>query len=194
MRIIRFAVVLLVAFVVIFPQMAQASETADTDTNINIDFSKISSFFFPTAASAEENPASIDEQTNAVVQEEKKSDDDIRNEAIFAKWKDKQADKWENLPTDKFVINASAYTASADECGNSKGITSSGLKVKENRTIACPEKFPFGLKIKIDGMGTFVCEDRGGAIKGNHIDIYMLTKKEAFQFGRKNLTAEIVQG
>ena len=43
-------------------------------------------------------------------------------------------------------------------------------------------------------MGTYTCEDRGGAIKGNKIDIYMETKKEAFKFGRQHLTAEIVEG
>jgi 3D (Asp-Asp-Asp) domain-containing protein len=41
-------------------------------------------------------------------------------------------------------------------------------------------------------MGTFVCEDRGGAIKGNKVDIFMKTKAEAFAFGRRNLTAKVV--
>ena len=100
--------------------------------------------------------------------------------------------KTSNLPQKKFIVNASAYTASADECGKSDGITASGLMVKEKETIACPPHFPFGTKIKIETMGTYICEDRGGAIKGNHVDIYMKTKKEAFFFGRKNLLAEIV--
>ena len=97
-----------------------------------------------------------------------------------------------NVPQGKFTINASAYTAAADECGKSDGITASGLMVKEHETIACPPMFPFGTKIKIEGMGTYVCQDRGGAIKGNHIDIYMKTKKQAFAFGRKNLMAEVI--
>ena len=101
--------------------------------------------------------------------------------------------KWENLPEEKFTINASAYTAAADECGKNDGITASGLKVKENRTLACPPAFPFGTKIQIEGVGTLVCEDRGGAIKGNHFDIYVETKKEAFAFGRQNLLAEVVE-
>ena len=42
-------------------------------------------------------------------------------------------------------------------------------------------------------MGEFRCEDRGGAIKGNKIDIYMETKAEAFAFGRRNLTARVIQ-
>jgi 3D (Asp-Asp-Asp) domain-containing protein len=92
-----------------------------------------------------------------------------------------------------FVVNASAYTAAADECGKSDGITASGKKVQANRTLACPKQYKFGTKIEIDGMGTYVCEDRGGAIKANHFDIYMQTKKEAFAFGRRNLIASIVE-
>lgn len=98
-----------------------------------------------------------------------------------------------NIPQGKFQINASAYTAAADECGKSDGITASGLKVMENRTLACPPQFTLGTKIKIDGMGTYTCEDRGGAIKGNHFDIYMKTKKQAFAFGRQNLLAEVIK-
>lgn len=116
------------------------------------------------------------------------------DEKKLARWKEKQAHLWAELETGKrFTINASAYTAAADECGKSDGITASGLMVTENRTLACPPNFPFGAKIAIEGMGEYRCEDRGGAIKGNHIDIYMETKSEAFAFGRRNLTAEVIQ-
>ncbi len=112
---------------------------------------------------------------------------------ILNRWKEKQAQMWNSLPQGTFVINASAYTAAADECGKSDGITSSGLKVAEKRTLACPPSFPFGTKIAIEGMGNYRCEDRGGAIKGNHVDIYVQTKTEAFAFGRQNLTAEVIE-
>ncbi len=111
---------------------------------------------------------------------------------VLESWKKKQAPKWANLPKGKFTVNASAYTASADECDNDKGITASGLLVKKNLTLACPPEFPFGAKISIEGVGVLRCEDRGGAIKGNHFDIYMETKHEAFAFGRRNLVAEVV--
>lgn len=114
-------------------------------------------------------------------------------EKTLNRWKQKQTHLWKTLPKEKFTINASAYTAAADECGKSDGITASGLKVAEKRTLACPPSFPFGTKISIEGMGEFRCEDRGGAIKGNKIDIYMETKTEAFAFGRRNLTAEVIQ-
>ena len=113
-------------------------------------------------------------------------------EKSLLRWRERQAHLWNALSKDSFVINASAYTAAADECGKSNGITASGVKVLENRTLACPPQYPFGAKIEIDGYGVYVCEDRGGAIKGNHFDIYMETKKEAFAFGRRNLSAKVV--
>jgi 3D (Asp-Asp-Asp) domain-containing protein len=119
-----------------------------------------------------------------------KTKEELYREQVLAKYKDKLAKAV--FPVGKFVINASAYTAAADECGKSDGITASGLKVKEKNTIACPPNFPMGTKINIEGYGMYVCEDRGGAIKGNHIDIYMKTKKEAFAFGRRKLLAEVV--
>lgn len=112
--------------------------------------------------------------------------------AVIDNWKVRQSHLWSNLPKGEFTINASAYTASADECGKSDGITASGILVEENRTLACPPEYPFGAKIAIDGMGVYSCEDRGGAIKGNKFDIYMETKAEAFSFGRRNLTAFVV--
>ncbi len=139
----------------------------------------------------------VSQEKKEEIQEEKeivpKTEQEIKNDEILAKWKAKQEDKWKNLPEDKFTVNASAYTAAADECGWNTGITASGIKVEEKRTLACPPEFPFGAIIEIEGMGQFRCEDRGGAIKGNHVDIYMETKAEAFEFGRQNLVAWVVK-
>jgi 3D (Asp-Asp-Asp) domain-containing protein len=122
-----------------------------------------------------------------------KSQEEIKNEKILARWKEKQKQKIQDLPKEKFTILATAYTAAADECGKSDGITASGIKVKERRTLACPPQYPFGTKINIEGRGTLICEDRGGAIKGNHFDIYVETKHEAFQFGKRTLIAQVVE-
>ncbi len=115
-----------------------------------------------------------------------------QEELILLRWKEKQLDRWEYAPIGTFEINASAYTAAADECGKSDGITASGLVVAAHRTIACPPEYPFGIKIAIEGLGIYRCEDRGGAIKGNKFDIYMETKPEAFAFGRQTLLAKVV--
>lgn len=117
----------------------------------------------------------------------------IFEEKTLARWKTKQAHLWSQLPAEPFVINASAYTAAADECGKDDGITASGLKVTEKRTLACPKQYPFGTIVRIEGMGDYRCEDRGGAIKGNKFDIYVETKSEAFGFGRQERIAQVIQ-
>lgn len=191
MRIIKIALILLGLLAAMLPKMTLASEISNPDTKTNINFNTISAFLLPSPVLAKEQVDSVGE--GVVAQKEEKTEDELKKEEILAKWKLKQADKWVKLPSQPFKINASAYTASADECGNDKGITASGLKVAVGRTIACPPTFPFGAKLEIEGYGVYVCEDRGGAIKGNHIDIYMETKKEAFAFGRQNLMAKIVE-
>lgn len=196
MRIISLIVALLVLFNIAFVKNAKASNILEIDTNIKNKFQLITNLFGSQAAANEENQVVAEvAEPEEKTQEEQLSEEEIaRDQEILSKWKEKQLDKWNNLPQGQFTVNASAYTAAADETGGSgKGITSSGLMVKENRTIACPPNFPFGTKIKIDGYGTYTCEDRGGAIKGNKIDIYMQTKAQAFQFGRRNLIAEVVK-
>ncbi|HBP01236.1 MAG TPA: hypothetical protein DD454_03435 [Candidatus Moranbacteria bacterium] len=156
----------------------------NTNTNTNIEVSR--EFAQETQV---ENKEELEVEKELVV----KTEEEIENDAILAKWKTKQEAKWNNLSQEKFTINASAYTAAADECGWNTGITASGIKVQEERTLACPPEYPFGTIIEIEGMGQYRCEDRGGAIKGNHFDIYMVTKAEAFGFGRKNITAWVVK-
>ncbi len=187
MRIISKLMAALALLAVIMPQVALAAENADTNET-------------QTKFKIQENNQAVNGLVydkmlirapyNYPGYEPVKSPDELKREAMLAKYKSRIAAA--NFPEGKFVINASAYTAAADECGKSDGITASGVKVKENRTLACPPQYPFGTKIQIDGMGTYFCEDRGGAIKGNHVDIYMETKAQAFAFGRRNLVAEVV--
>ncbi|NCU42705.1 MAG: hypothetical protein EOM19_08455 [Candidatus Moranbacteria bacterium] len=131
-------------------------------------------------------------QQKSEIQEKEVEVEDLYNKRL-AYWKEKQSHYWRDLPQEEFIINASAYTSAADECGKSDGITASGIKVQAKRTLACPPTYPFGVKMYIEGMGVYTCEDRGGAIKGNKFDIYMETKKEAFAFGRRNLMAYVIE-
>lgn len=189
MRIISAIVAAAVLLIVFKALPVKASDTNDTETKTDTKFSLIDNLLASDATILAEGLVSSEQVANKKESVQK----DERTEKILARWKEKQAERWNNLPDGRFTINASAYTAAADECGKSDGITASGVKVQEKRTIACPQKFPFGAKIEIEGFGTYVCEDRGGAIKGNKIDIYVETKAEAFQFGRRNLIAQVVK-
>lgn len=192
MRIIRSAVAIVMLCMTMIPQVTLAAESLEVNSNeTKINFKIEDNFIVNNGVIKDKNDiifASLPYNFEGYVPV--KTEDEIKREKVLARYEEKR--KNASYPKGKFTINASAYTAAADECGKSDGITASGLKVKEGVTIACPPQFPLGTKIKIEGMGVRVCEDRGGAIKGNHVDIYMETKKEAFSFGRRNLEAEIV--
>ncbi len=63
-------------------------------------------------------------------------------------------------------------------------LTRSGTRAEANITAACDPKH-LGKLVYISGIGTRFCEDTGSAIKGNRVDIYFKSHKEAKAFGRK---------
>ena len=70
--------------------------------------------------------------------------------------------------------------------GNSHGITASGTKVTEGRTIAVDKRvIPLGSVVHIDGFGDFIAEDTGSNIKGNRIDILVSSHARAYELGIK---------
>lgn len=89
------------------------------------------------------------------------------------------------------IMKASAYTKSVEE-GTSRGITRSGVSVSRGIVSVDPKIIPLGTKLYIEGYGYAVAADTGGAIKGNRIDLYMETKKEAFEFGRRDVKVFII--
>ena len=85
-------------------------------------------------------------------------------------------------------VVATAYCPCEKCCGKSDGITATGVKAKANRTVAAdPNILPYGTEI-LCGMGEFVVEDCGGAIKGNRVDFFFDTHEEALKFGRQEFT------
>ena len=90
------------------------------------------------------------------------------------------------------IYKVTAYCACAKCCGKTNGITASGKKATAGRTIAAPSTFKFGTKLSINGK-TYVVEDRGGAIKGNRIDLYVESHSAALRWGVKYLPVEVVE-
>jgi 3D (Asp-Asp-Asp) domain-containing protein len=85
------------------------------------------------------------------------------------------------------VMTVSAYTKS-DFGMNGKGLTASGTHVLQGRTVAADRSIPFDTRISIPALGmTLTVEDRGAAIKGNRLDLYMDKREDALAFGVKKL-------
>lgn len=89
------------------------------------------------------------------------------------------------------VYKVTAYCACSKCCGWATGITASGARATANHTIAAPSTFSFGTKVVINGI-TYTVEDRGGAIQGNRIDVYMDSHTEALQWGVRYLYVEVL--
>ena len=105
--------------------------------------------------------------------------------------------------TKKIFVRATAYDAGFDSTGKSPGdvgygITCTGVKAKRNpdglSTIAVdPRVIPLGTKLYVEGYGYGIAEDIGGAIKGNHIDLFFSSSKELWNWGSRSVNVYIVK-
>lgn len=85
-----------------------------------------------------------------------------------------------------------AYCPCSKCCGKSTGRTASGTTATPGRTVAASSKFAFGTKLNIGGH-VYTVEDRGGAVNGNKIDIFVSTHSEALAWGVRYLPVSVVQ-
>ena len=96
-------------------------------------------------------------------------------------------------------MEVTAYCPCTKCCGeNAQGITASGRDVSytNSRFVAADTTvLPFHTKLIIPGYhngATVEVIDRGGAIKGNKLDLYFPTHEEALQWGRKWIDVTVV--
>ncbi|KPV42104.1 hypothetical protein AN477_19305 [Alicyclobacillus ferrooxydans] len=82
-----------------------------------------------------------------------------------------------------------AYTAGPESTGKVPGdpgydITASGARAVQGVTVAVdPSVIPLGTKLFIPGVGFRVAQDTGGAIIGDHIDVFYNDLTTAVDFG-----------
>lgn len=88
------------------------------------------------------------------------------------------------------LYKITAYCSCAKCCGKTNGITAAGTRATAGRTVAASSKFALGTKLNINGH-TYTVEDRGGAINGNKIDIYVNSHSEALAWGVRYLPVSV---
>ncbi|MCX7843209.1 MAG: 3D domain-containing protein [Clostridia bacterium] len=88
-----------------------------------------------------------------------------------------------------------AYTPSADECGNNKGITNSGKPIVPGISVAVDKNhWPYGTVFYIKGLGYAVAMDTGSAIKGQkRFDFAVFDKNFAKNLGSKQWDVYLVK-
>lgn len=91
-------------------------------------------------------------------------------------------------------VSASAYTAG---CGKCSGVTTLGFNLKKNPGLKVisvdPSVIKLGTKVYVEGYGLAIAGDKGSAIKGNKIDVFIPDHKKALQWGRKTVKVYILQ-
>lgn len=111
-----------------------------------------------------------------------------------------EAFDWTKYP--KKQIIATGYTAGIESTGKNPGhplygITYSGVKVKRDlySTIAADlSVFPIGTILFIPNYGYGVVADKGGAIKGNKVDLYYETVEDVYeQWGKQTVDVFVVE-
>ncbi len=111
-----------------------------------------------------------------------------------------EAFDWSKYP--KQTVLATGYTAGYESTGKNVGhpeygITYSGVKVKRDlySTVAADlTVFPIGTILFIPGYGYGVVADKGGAIKGNKVDLYYETVDDVYnKWGKKEIEVYIIE-
>ncbi|MFC4738310.1 peptidoglycan-binding protein [Bacillus daqingensis] len=91
------------------------------------------------------------------------------------------------------TVEATAYTANCTGC---TGVTATGIDLNANpdqKVIAVdPNVIPLGSTVEVEGYGTAIAGDTGGAITGNKVDLYMQSHQEAINFGRQTINVTVV--
>jgi len=90
------------------------------------------------------------------------------------------------------LVAAQMFTATAYAL---RGRTSSGLMVARGLIAADGRVLPLGTHVRLEAgaySGEYVVADRGGAVRGRKIDIWMPSAREALRFGRRAVKLTIL--
>lgn len=92
---------------------------------------------------------------------------------------------------DKPVVMVMEATAYSWGCGNGDGYTATMTRPRPGVVAVDPRVIPLGSRVEIDGR-VYYAEDVGGAIKGHRIDIFMPSRAEALEYGRRMVEVTVL--
>ncbi|HZK33478.1 MAG TPA: 3D domain-containing protein, partial [Tissierellaceae bacterium] len=101
------------------------------------------------------------------------------------------------------TMSATAYDLSFESCGKhpghpAYGITASGTHARPGVVAVDPRVIPLGTKLYVESLdgtpdyGFASAEDKGGAIKGNKIDLFFESSTDVRNFGRRKVKVYIL--
>ncbi|MCK4745172.1 3D domain-containing protein [Candidatus Parcubacteria bacterium] len=93
----------------------------------------------------------------------------------------------------KYVV-VTAYSSTVDQCDSTPFITANGTRVHDG--IIAANFLKFGTKIRFSeysGDKVYTVEDRMHPRFSNRADIWMETRSQALQFGKRRIRIEILE-
>jgi 3D (Asp-Asp-Asp) domain-containing protein len=87
------------------------------------------------------------------------------------------------------LLESTAYTRYDEGCTD---FTYRGNFLRKGLVAVDPDIIPLGTKLYVPEYGYAIADDIGGAIQGHRIDLAMETVDEAFNYGRRHITAYII--
>jgi 3D (Asp-Asp-Asp) domain-containing protein len=93
-----------------------------------------------------------------------------------------------------FYMNSTAYTAYCKGCSGKTRWRELDLRANPNLKVIAvdPSIIPLGTKVYVEGYGYAIAADTGGAIHGYKIDIFMPSRQQALQWGRRTVKVTII--
>jgi len=73
------------------------------------------------------------------------------------------------------------------------GKTATNKTARRGYAAADWRVFPPGTRLYVPGYGEVVVEDRGGAVTGNHVDLFVDSRNEALKWGKKNMEIYVLE-
>lgn len=96
----------------------------------------------------------------------------------------------------KVTVKATAYSNDIFSINVPRwrdGLTATNKVARRGYVAADWTLFPPGTRLYIPGYGEAIVEDRGGAVKGYHLDLFVDTRKEALEWGVKQLEVYVLE-
>lgn len=84
------------------------------------------------------------------------------------------------------ILTVTAYCACKKCCGKgARGVTASGKRPVEGRTVAASRLIALGTRLHIEGVGWRTVEDRLAKRFDNRLDVYFSKHTDAVKFGKQ---------
>ncbi|MFJ7186984.1 ubiquitin-like domain-containing protein [Lysinibacillus xylanilyticus] len=132
-------------------------------------------------------------QSKNVVKESKKQVVAVGTKTVVASAATVSRGSSEPASGKEFYVTATAYTPNCTGCS---GISATGINLKSNsglKVIAVdPSVIKLGSKVWVEGYGTAIAGDTGGAIKGNRIDILVQSESQASNWGVRKVRIKVL--